>query len=143
MGLDRGGLVDREVNSVVGWEESVQLEGSTLKKAKSFNPVVESSREVVDTSPGGAGVVKEEFMSGSMGGVVRLGEAAVESREPGGLVREEGGPVVESSGGFLGSERNWSGKNLSHCPRSLCDKWIHVPHRNIYISRKVIQICFR
>ena len=91
MGLDRGGLVDREVNSVVGWEESVQLEGSTLKKAKMFDPVVESSREVVDTSPGGAGVVKEEFMSGSMGGVVRLGEAAVESREPGWGVGEGGG----------------------------------------------------
>ena len=73
--------------------------------------------------------------------MVRLGEAAGESREPGGLVRE-GGPVVESSGVFLGSERNWSGKNLSHCSCSLCDKWICVPHRNIYISRKVIQICF-
>ena len=104
---------------MVGWEDSIQLEGSTLKKAKSFNPVVKSLREVVG-----------------------LWEAAIESREPGGLVREEGGPVVESSGVFLGSEGNWSGKNLSHCSCSLCDKWICVPHRNIYISRKVIQICF-
>ena len=55
---------------MVGWEESVQLEGSTLKKAKSFDPVVESSREVVDTSPVGAGVVEGEFKPESMGGVI-------------------------------------------------------------------------
>ena len=75
--------------------------------------------------------------------MVRLGEAAGESREPGGLVRE-GGPVVESSGEFLGSERNWYGKNLSVIVLAVCVKngYVCLIEIYIYISRNVIQICF-